>query len=175
MASIQWYVMYDCGIIYLSIYYIVAFVGRHFMAALSLQREDKHYYITSLFNPPPNSHSLPLHLSLSVCYPPSTSSLTSPILQFPWWQPRLQLKSFKGGKRGKEMAREGERVIERGSCIQKMILAPEYIFSLPCFLFSLSLPPPPLPPPLPRRSLCLPCFLVCGAPGRSKFNSLMCD
>lgn len=147
------------------------------------KRKDEHYYITSLFNTPMTLPlSLFLFISLSLCLLPSllcfihthTHTYIS-FVQFPWWQPRLELKSFKR-QRQKEKSdgkRESEDEVERGSVKQKKeILAQECIvFTLPCFLFSLSLPPPQLPPCFLR----LPCFLVFGARGRSKFNSLMCD
>ncbi len=113
---------------------------------MSSQREDKHYYITSLFNPPvtlPLSLSLHLTFSLSVTHPPLLHILYPPI---PLVAAKALTDKLQGRQREKEMAREREKEVERGSDIQKEKDPGTRVHcfrSLPCFLFSLSLTPLP--------------------------------
>lgn len=127
------------------------------VSVVSSQRKGKHYYITSLFNPP---MSLPLFLfiSPSVCYPPSTPHHTSSILRIPLVAAKALSEKLQGRQRKKRRRKREERksetVIYKSRIIKKKKSGTRiHCFrSLPCFLFSLSLlsssssqPPPPSP------------------------------
>lgn len=152
-------------------------VGRCFSSVNTKRRQALLHYL--IIKPTRDSSSL--FISLSLCLLPSlhrsTHILSPPI-------PLVAAKALTDKLQGRQRKRDGKRERERGRERQwytkkkkKIILAPEYIVFALCHVsyFRFLYPPPPPPPPLPRCSLRLPCFLVCGAPGRSKFNSLMCD
>lgn len=110
------------------------------VSVVSSQREDKHYYITSLFNPPvtlPLSH---LIFSLSVTLPPLLHAHPLPSNSLGGsrgsnWQASRETERKRNGKRERGRGKQWYKKKDPGTRV--------HIFrSLPCSLFSLSVPPP---------------------------------
>lgn len=148
--------------------HILAFAGD--VLVVSSQRGDKHDYISSLFKPPvtlPPSHlifSLSVTLSLLLpAHPLPSNSLGGS--QDSNWQASRETEK----KKWKEREWGRERQWYKGGKVPGTIV---HIFPL-CHVSYFCFHYPP------HTSLLLlhypSCFLVCSAPGRSKFNPLMCD